>query len=199
MLRIGLTGGIGSGKSTVAAMFARRGAPVIDTDEIAHDLVRAGQPALQEIERAFGADVIDANGNLDRAKVRGLIFDDPTARHRLEAILHPRIRNTVKAELAKLNEPYCIIVVPLLIETHFEEFVDRVLVVDADKKHQIERTMMRDGVAEQAVVRIMAAQAGRSQRLAHADDVIANKGTLEQLEHDIERLDTRYRALAAAN
>ena len=196
MLRIGLTGGIGSGKSTVAELFTRRGVPVIDTDKIAHELVRAGQPALTEIVRAFGHDVIDAQGDLDRARVRKLVFDDTAARHRLEAILHPRIRATVQERVLALNTPYCVIVVPLLVETHFDALVDRVLVVDADKRQQLERTMARDGLTAQTVERIMAAQTGRSQRLARADDVIANKGNLQQLEHEVERLDAHYRTLA---
>ena len=196
MLRIGLTGGIGSGKSTVAQLFARRGVPVIDTDQIARELVRAGQPALAEIVRTFGHDVVDPEGNLDRARLRAIVFDDAAARHKLEAILHPRIRATVQTQTRALHAAYCVIVVPLLVETHFDELVDRVLVVDADKRQQIERTMARDGLTAQAVESVMAAQVGRSQRLARADDVIANKGNMQQLEHEVERLDTYYRVLA---
>lgn len=198
MLRVGLTGGIGSGKSTVAEMFARRGVPVIDTDIIARELVRAGQPALAEIGRAFGPEVIDASGNLDRAQMRALVFNDADARHRLEKILHPRIRQTVEQQAKALTAPYCLIVVPLMVETGFDQIVDRILVIDADKKHQIERTTARDGTSADAVEKIIAAQAGRSQRLAHADDVIANKGDLQQLEHEVSRLDAHYRTLAKA-
>lgn len=199
MLRIGLTGGIGSGKSTVAEMFARKGAPIVDTDEIAHELVRAGQPALREIEQAFGPEVISADGNLDRAQMRGRIFSDASERKRLEAILHPRIRDTVQQRIANLVAPYCVIVVPLLVETRFDELVDRVLVVDVDKKQQLERTKARDQLSAAAIDAVIAAQAGRSRRLARADDVIANKGTLEQLEREVERLDIRYRTLSRSS
>ena len=147
MLRIGLTGGIGSGKSTVAALFAHRGIPVIDTDVIARELVGPGQPALAEIAREFGNDLVTANGELDRGRLRQRVFDDPAARRRLEAILHPRIRAAVQQRLAALDTPYCLIVIPLLVETKFDEFVDRVLVVDVDEEYQRERTSRRDGVS----------------------------------------------------
>lgn len=196
MLRIGLTGGIGSGKSTVAALFARRGIPVIDTDVIARELVGPGQPALAEIAREFGNDLVTANGELDRGRLRQRVFDDPAARRRLEAILHPRIRAAVQQRLAALDTPYCLIVIPLLVETKFDEFVDRVLVVDVDEEYQRERTSRRDGVSSDAVARIMAVQAARQERLAHADDVISNSGRIEDLEPEIERLHARYLRLA---
>ena len=196
MLRIGLTGGIGSGKSTVAALFAHRGIPVIDTDVIARELVGPGQPALAEIAREFGNDLVTANGELDRGRLRQRVFDDPAARRRLEAILHPRIRAAVQQRLAALDTPYCLIVIPLLVETKFDEFVDRVLVVDVDEEYQRERTSRRDGVSSDAVARIMAVQAARQERLAHADDVISNSGRIEDLEPEIERLHARYLRLA---
>lgn len=196
MLRVGLTGGIGSGKSTVAELFARRGVPVIDTDVIARDVVRPGQPALAEITKEFGNGVLDQHGNLDRARLRVLVFDSPDKRERLEAMLHPRIRNAVLHQLAISNAPYCVIVVPLLVETKFREFIDRVLVVDAEETRQMERTSARDHVPIEAVQKILAAQAKRETRLAVADDVITNNGTLEDLEREVERLHAHYLAIA---
>lgn len=196
MLRVGLSGGIGSGKSTVADLFARHHVPVIDTDRIARDIVRPGEPALDQIVREFGKDVLDAGGNLDRARLRTRVFNDTDARLRLEAILHPRIRATVLSELSSLQAPYCLIVVPLLIETGFRELMDRVLVVDADEARQVERTTARDGVSVEAAHKILAAQAKREERLAQADDVIINNGTLEQLAREVERLHAQYLALS---
>lgn len=196
MLRVGLSGGIGSGKSTVADLFARHHVPVIDTDRIARDIVRPGEPALDQIVREFGKDVLDAGGNLDRARLRTRVFNDTDARLRLEAILHPRIRATMLSELSSLQAPYCLIVVPLLIETGFRELMDRVLVVDADEARQVERTTARDGVSVEAAHKILAAQAKREERLAQADDVIINNGTLEQLAREVERLHAQYLALS---
>jgi dephospho-CoA kinase len=177
-------------------MFARRGAPIIDADVIGRELVLPGQPALAEIAHVFGPGLIDASGQLDRTRLRSLVFQDAAARHRLEAILHPRIRDAIQARLQQLAAPYCIIVVPLLVETRFEDLVDRVLVIDAEKKHQINRTMARDRLPLETVEKILAAQVGRSQRLARADDVIANNGNLDQLEREVTRLDANYRALS---
>lgn len=196
MLRVGLTGGIGSGKSTVADLFARHGIPIIDTDKIARDVVRPGQPALDQIVNEFGKDLLDASGNLDRAQLRERVFNDTDSRLRLEAILHPRIRAAVLKELASLQAPYCLIVVPLLIETGFHELIDRVLVVDADEAKQLQRTAARDGVSENAARKILAAQAMREERLAQADDVVRNNGTLEQLAREIERLHAQYLTLS---
>jgi dephospho-CoA kinase len=195
MLRVGLTGGIGSGKSTVAELFARRGVPVIDTDVIARQLVAPGQSALAEITREFGSELLGANGQLDRARMRQRVFEDPDARRRLEAILHPRIRAAVREQLAAITAPYCLIVVPLLVEIGFDESIDRVLVIDAEERHQQERVGRRDNVSADAVDRTMAAQASRAQRLARADDVITNNGTVADLERAVDRLHASYLAL----
>src|SRR3989344_491253 len=188
MLRIGLTGGIGSGKSTVAALFARRDVPVIDTDEIAHALVAPDQPAHDDIVAAFGHDALDSNGKIDRARLRQRIFNNPAARTRLEAILHPRIRAAVTRQVEALHAPYCVIVVPLLIETGFTDLVDRVLVIDADDAARLQRTKTRGGLSESEVRSIMASQAGRGERLQKADDVITNNSDLAHLEREVARL-----------
>jgi len=195
MLRVGLTGGIGSGKSTVAGLFARHGVPVVDTDEIAHRLVAPGQAALSEIAAAFGTDMLDARGHLDRARLRQRVFADPAARRRLEAILHPRIRAETARQVANLRAPYCLVVVPLLIEAGFTDLVDRVLVVDADDALRIRRAQAR-GLEETEIREILASQAGRAERLQQADDVITNNSDLARLEREVARLHGIYSALA---
>jgi dephospho-CoA kinase len=196
MLRIGLTGGIGSGKSTVAALFAACGVPVIDTDEIAHHLVQPGGEALAEVVRAFGASMLAASGELDRAALRARVFADPAERRRLEAILHPRIRAEVAARVAALDANYCVIVVPLLLEAAFNDMVDRVLVVDTTEESQVARARARSGLAGEEVRRIMAAQASRAERLAAAHDVIRNDRDLAHLEREVARLHRLYLSLS---
>lgn len=198
MLRVGLTGGIGSGKSTVAALFVRHGAPVIDTDEIAHELLAPGQVAYVEIVTAFGREILDANGNINRAQLRQRVFAEPAERKRLEAILHPRIRAETARRLAGLRAPYCLVVVPLLIEAGFTDLVDRVLIVDADDTLRIQRTKARSGLGEAEIRRIMASQVGRQERLQKADDIITNNSDLAHLEREVARLHGVYSALAPA-
>jgi dephospho-CoA kinase len=197
MLRIGLTGGIGSGKSAVASLLMTRGIPIIDTDEIAHRLVEPGLPAFDEIVRVFGQDILDANRRIDRDKLRERVFENAGERQRLEAILHPRIREMVREKLEALHAPYCILVVPLLIESGFIDLVDRVLVVDASEGVQIQRTVARSGLTEPEIRKIMAAQVSRAQRLQKADDVIDNNGDRKHLEKEVERLHQWYLSLAA--
>lgn len=200
MLTVGLTGGIGSGKSAVSDAFARRGVAVIDTDLLAREVVEPGQPALDEIAAEFGADVLDPGGRLDRAALRRAVFAEPARRRRLEAILHPRIRQAMEERLRALEAAgadYAIVVVPLLVETGMTALMDRVLVVDVPEAEQIRRVMARDGVDEPQARRVLAAQADRDRRLAAADDVIPNTGTLADLEPKVAELDRRYRALAA--
>ena len=196
MLRIGLTGGIGSGKSAAALLFSARGAPIIDTDEIARALVEPGQPTYDEIIKSFGEAVLDGNRRIDRDKLRERVFDNTTERQRLEAILHPRIREVVRAKVADLDSPYCIVVVPLLIESGFDDLVDRVLVVDASENLQIQRTVTRSGLTEPEIRKIMSAQATRAQRLQRADDVIENNADRKHLEKEVERLHHWYLSLA---
>lgn len=196
---IGLTGGIGSGKSTVADLFAHRGAAVIDTDLIARQLVTPGSPALAEIRAAFSDAVLDSAGKLDRAGLRRLVFADDAARGRLEAILHPRIRSDVKRALAEVHAPYAVVVIPLLIETGgYRDMLDRVLAVDCPETLQIERVMARNGLSAEEVRAIIATQASRAARLAAADDVIENTGSEETLRSAVAALHQRYLNLGQA-
>ncbi|MCP5420397.1 MAG: dephospho-CoA kinase [Gammaproteobacteria bacterium] len=197
MLVVGLTGGIGSGKSMVAEAFAKRGVPIIDTDRLARELVAPGQPALQEIVSAFGPDCLDNQGQLDRGQVRRKVFADPQLRERLESILHPRIRQAVRERLGVISAPYCIVAVPLLIETNsLMELMQRVLVVDVEDTVQVQRVMERDQVDEEQVRRILNAQASRTQRLARADDIISNTGTLADLDDCVSALHEKYLSMS---
>ena len=194
MLVVGLTGGIGSGKSVVAQMFAELGVPVVDTDRIAHELTAPGQPALQDIAKLLGDDVVGSDGALDRGLVRQRVFADSGLRRRLEAILHPRIRERAVELLARNpTAPYQILVVPLLFETDgYRGIVDCSLVVDCDERLQILRAMARSHINEADVRDIMAAQMPRAQRLALADDVIHNDGTLQELADQVDGKHKKY-------
>jgi len=194
-LRIGLTGGIASGKSTVADMFSELGAIVIDTDVVAREVVMPGQPALSEIRDAFGDDVIHEDGSLDRAAMRQLVFSDDTLRSDLEAILHPRIGQETIRQATAANGLYQIIVVPLLTKSSLIQFVDRVVVVDCDEDTQMGRLLARDIEFEPQARSILAAQASREERLAIADDVIRNDGDLESTSAQVAALHHRYLAL----
>ena len=196
---VGLTGGIGSGKSAAADLFAERGILVVDTDAIAHALTAPGGAAMPAIRAEFGATVAAADGALDRAAMRAIVFADPAARQRLEAILHPMIRRESERLLAAdaARSPYAILMVPLLIEAgSYRERVDRIAVVDCAEATQIARVMGRNGLAREEVQRILAAQATRAERLAVADDVIDNDGDLAALRPQIERLHVNYLAYA---
>lgn len=192
MLVVGLTGGIGSGKTTVANGFAALGVPLIDADEIARDLVAPGGDALKEIVAGFGPGILDGHGGLDRARLRHRIFTDPGERRRLEAILHPRIRTEVLARIRRLDAPYCIVSIPLLVETGQSDLVDRVLVVDCPPELQRERIARRDGWPAEEIEGALRAQASREQRLRAADDVVVNDGDLESLRRSIATLHHRY-------
>ena len=194
--RIGLTGGIASGKSTVADMFAELGATIIDTDVIAREVVRAGEPALGEIRERFGDSVIDDAGNLDRAALRKLIFADDDARLDLEKILHPRIGLETRRQADAASGPYQIIVVPLLVGSPLLQFIERVLVVDCDEETQIQRLLSRDAETAEQARKILAAQASREARLAIADDVISNDQDLDKTLQQVVLLDRKYLDLA---
>jgi dephospho-CoA kinase len=197
-LRIGLTGGIASGKSMVAAMFAALGVPVIDTDVIAREVVQRGEPALQEIERQFGPEVITAEGQLDRRRLREIVFADERKREALEAILHPRIRDAAVRQSGEAGGEYQVIVVPLLVESPMRHWMDRVLVVDCSEETQLQRLLGRDAESQEQARRMIAAQASREERLAIADDVIGNDGTKAEAEEQVEKLHRFYRDLAGA-
>lgn len=197
-LRIGLTGGIGAGKSTVGEVFASLGVPVFDADGVARELVAPGEPALAEVVAAFGASVLTRDGRLDRAGLRARIFADDAARARLEAILHPRVRARLDDLARAADAEYCVLVIPLLVETGQRDLVDRVLVVDVPPEVQVRRVLARDGGDAEAARAVLRAQASRAERLAAADDVIHNTGDRADLQREVEALDRRYRALANA-
>lgn len=195
MLRIGLTGGIGSGKSAVAGYFANLGVPVIEADAIARELVMPGTPALARIVEIFGPDIITGSGVLDRVRLRSLIFSDAAQRARLEAILHPLIRDEMEARIEKLSGPYCVLSIPLLLETGQAQRVDRVLVVDTPHYLQYRRVMARDGIKAMEVAAILRAQIDFRKRLRRADDVITNDRDLPHLQWQVERLHPYYQKL----
>lgn len=198
ILRIGLTGGIASGKSTVATLFADLGVPVIDTDELAREVVRPGSSGLAEIVASFGAAMLDASGALDRRRLRALVFADAGKRRQLEAITHPRIEAAAMAACARAGGPYQLLVVPLLIESGFDRHVDRVLVVDCPPATQRRRLLERDSEDPGQAARILAAQLDPAARRARADDIIDNDGDLARLRTQVGALHERYLALAAA-
>ena len=195
-LRIGLTGGIASGKSTIADMFAAHGVPIIDTDLIAREVVQPGQPALDDIRHEFGDDVIAEDGSLDRAEMRRIVFSDEDARKRLEGITHPRIGDATRAQAKEAGGDYQIIVVPLLVTSALKDYVDRVLVVDCDEDTQIKRLVERDSEAEGQARRMLAAQSTREERLAIADDVISNIDSVEQTQDQVDKLHRVYLGLS---
>ena len=196
---VGVTGGIGSGKSAVAHLFAQRGITVVDTDAIAHALTAPGGAAMPALRAEFGDTVANADGALDRAAMRAMVFADPAARKRLEAILHPLIRAESERQLLQrpAESAYAILMVPLLVESgDYRKRVNRIAVVDCAENTQIERVMSRNGLARSEIERILAAQATRAERLAAADDVIDNDGALAALPPQIERLHGRYLELS---
>jgi len=198
MMVIALTGGIGSGKSSVASQLAALGVPVIDTDEISHQLTAPGEAALAEIAQAFGPEVMSADGSLERAVLRRLVFRDEAARKRLEAILHPRIRTRMQELLAAVEAPYAVVAIPLLLETGQADSADRVLVVDLPEAEQVRRVRARSGLDIEEIRRIIASQAPRSARLARADDIIDNSGDQRALREQVGRLHRRFLRLAEA-
>jgi len=197
VLRVGLTGGIASGKTAVADAFARRGVPVLDTDQLAREVVLPGTPGLAAVIGAFGAGILNADGTLDRRALRALVFADEAARRRLEAILHPAIRAALARHVAAIDAPYVIIAIPLLAETGGRDRVDRVLVVDSAPELQKARLLARDRETAAQAKAILAAQATRAARLAIADDCIENSGSLADLDAAVEKLHHQYLALAA--
>ncbi|MNZ76440.1 Dephospho-CoA kinase [compost metagenome] len=198
MYVVAITGGIGSGKTTVANQFAALGIEVVDADLIAREVVEPGTPALAAIASHFGPGILDEQGRLDRRALRERIFSDPAAKSWLNALLHPIIRSEMLRQCAAANSPYCLLVVPLLVENRLTELADRVLVIDVDEATQIERTCRRDGVSREQAQAILASQASRSERLAMADDVLDNQsGTTETIRERILALHETYLAFAS--
>jgi dephospho-CoA kinase len=201
MFVVGLTGGIGSGKSTVADLFAVRGVPIVDTDLIAHRITAPHGVAMPQIEAEFGPSFVSADGSMDRARMRALVFGDDAARKRLETITHPLIRSETDRETRAARGPYVIVVVPLLVESgSWKTRVERVLVVDCSVDTQVERVMQRNGFTRDQVLAIIARQATRDARLAAADDVIVNDGaSIDTLTHEVDALHHSYLELASGH
>jgi dephospho-CoA kinase len=197
-LRIGLTGGIASGKSTVAQRFIELGVPVIDADVAARAVVAPGKPGLAEVLKRFGDGVVAENGELDRRALRSLIFSDPRSRRDLEAILHPLIRADMDQSAESARGPYVVMVIPLLVESGSSGRVDRILVVDVDEGVQLQRVMTRDSCTLEQARAVLASQASRSARLAAANDILLNAGTVTDLRQAVDHLHERYLRLAEA-
>lgn len=197
MFTVALTGGIASGKSEVERRFAALGVDIVDADLVAREVIAIGTPGLDEIVNSFGASVLGADGALDRTAMRKRVFSDPDARHRLESIIHPRVRRTLLNRALQARSPYVILVIPLFVESGDYPWVDRVLVVDVPRELQIKRLLARDGITLVLAESMLDAQATREQRLEIADDVIDNSASLEALDGIVERLHQRYLLLAA--
>jgi len=197
MLKVGLTGGIGCGKSTVAEIFADLNIPVLDADQIAHSLVEKGQPALTRIQQEFGASILNPDGSLNRRHLREIVFSDLKQKQKLESILHPLIYKTLQAELEPLVAPYCIISIPLLFETDMTHLVDRILVIDCPVETQIERVKIRDNLTIERIQSIIDNQVSRAYRIAKADDLIDNSTTDYRLAEQVKKLHNLYLSLSA--
>jgi len=191
MLKITLTGGVGCGKSTAALEFHRLGATVLDADDIAHE-VTAQQSVIQEIVRIFGEEILSEDKTLDRRKLRRIVFNDASKRKALEGVIHPLVRAELMDRADQINSPYCIIVIPLLIEAGMQDLADRILVIDCDENLQIERVVKRDKCNESEVRQILRSQLSRAERLSHADDVIENNDDIQALAEQVQSLHERF-------
>lgn len=196
MIRIGLTGGIAAGKSTVCQLFSALEVPIIDADIIARELVEPQRPAFKEIVTEFGSSVLSNDGSLNRKILRQLIFSNPQAKQRLESILHPKIKQQLIAQSDAVTSDYCIIAIPLLIESHWQNSVDRILVIDVETEQQKVRLSQRDNLSNDEAEKMIVSQCSREQRLAYADDVITNNQDLKYLSLRVQELDRQYRLLA---
>jgi dephospho-CoA kinase len=196
---VGISGGIGSGKTTVTDLFTKFGIEVIDADVIAREVVEPGSPALKTIIDKFGHSVLDSSGSLDRAKLRTLVFNDSDIKNWLNQLLHPAIRQLMLLQTQQAKSTYCLMSVPLLVENKIYEQLDRVVIVDVDEPTQLRRTLLRDKTNEQQIRAIMSAQATRQQRLAVADDVIDNNGKADDLDKQVAQLHQQYLQLAIQN
>ena len=197
MLKIALTGGIGSGKTTVSDYFRKLGVPVIDADEASHEVTQAGQAAVQKIADVFGDSVLDSDGNLDRAALRNIVFGDPESRKQLESILHPEIRRRMNEAASRAQSPYCLFSIPLLIETDQHTSYDRVLVVEASEDRRRSWIQTRSDLTQNEITAILAVQVSDEQRRSVADDLLINDGRIDDLHVGIDRLHQTYLALSA--
>jgi dephospho-CoA kinase len=196
MLKIGITGGIGCGKTTVSKLFEQLNIPVIDADTIAHQLVEDGQPALKEIAQAFGSNILNIDGSLNRKKLGQLIFSDSLEKQKLESIMHPLIYQAIQTALKSLNSPYCIISIPLLFETNMINLVDRILVIDCAIESQIDRVQKRDGMPLAQIQAIIDSQVSRTYRKAHAHDLIDTSKSNDKLAETVKKLHNSYLSLS---
>ena len=199
MLKIGLTGGIGSGKTTVANLFAEQGAPVIDADEISRFLVEPGQPALARIIKQFGARVLKKNGTLDRKRLKDIVFSCPEQKKLLESMIHPLVYQEMRKRIETLNSTYVILCIPLLLETKMESFVDRVLVVDCPVETQFNRVKERDQLSEHIISLIILSQVSREKRISSANDIIENTGDASQLADKVKKLHNSYISMSISS
>ena len=196
MLKIGLTGGIGCGKTTATNYFAKLGVPIIDADEIARELVEPGMPALIKIRQIFGKETISYNGSLNRKALRNIIFSDPIQKKKLESILHPRVYAEMQRRVDRLHNEYAILSIPLLLETKMEYFVDRILIIDCSVEAQFERVKKRDRLNDERIQSILNSQVSRDQRLLSGDDIIDNSGSTTALEESLKKLHNLYVSLS---
>ena len=196
-LKIGLTGGIGSGKSTVSGLFEALGIPVIDADVIARSLLEPGTEATRQVIRIFGNDIAASEQEIDRARLRERVFDNADARKKLESILHPIVHQKIRQQAEAITSPYCIVVIPLLFEAGHQDLVDRILVVNTSREKQIERAASRDRASVEEIQKILNTQIDPEERLARADDIIDNNDGIEQLESRVHELDALYRGLSS--
>ena len=199
MLKIALTGGIGSGKTTVTDYFRKLGVPVIDADETSHEVTQAGEPAVQKISDAFGDSVLDCDGNLDRTALRNIVFADPESRKLLESILHPEIRRRMNEAASRTQSPYCLFSIPLLIETDQHTSYDRILVIEASEDRRRSWIQARSDLTQNEITAILSAQVSDQQRRRAADDLLMNDGGIDDLHARIERLHQTYLALSTAH
>ena len=199
MLKIGLTGGIGSGKTTVSNYFRKLGVPIIDADEVSHEVTQAGQAAVQKIADIFGNSVLDSHGNLDRAVLRRIVFNEPKFRKQLESILHPEIRQRMDESASRTQFPYCLFSIPLLIETNQHTSYDRVLVVEANEDLRRSRIQARSKLTQNEITAILSAQVSDEKRRSIADDLLVNDGGIDDLHASIDRLHLTYLALSATH
>lgn len=197
-LKVGLTGGIGSGKTTVSNLFEELKVPIIDADRISRESVKKGQPAYDKILKLFGRDVIDKDGELRRDYLRTVVFNNAVLKKQLESVIHPEVRRRTLEMLATVHHPYCIISVPLLIESGLQHTVDRILVVDVPEQIQISRACTRDSVSPEEIMKIIRSQASREERLQQADDIISNDGDIHHLKSQVEKLNEIYLKLSGS-